>query len=185
LITSSVSTEGKTFIAVNLATSYASHGKKTIIVDFDLRKPKMTSYLGENSEYGISNFLTDHMSLKDIVHHSKINENLHFIASGPIPPEPTELLKPEKLQEMFSFFKHFYDVVIVDTPPIGIVSDAMLFGKYITHSLYVVRSGFTKKEMLENAKEVLDTAKLTNPSLIFNAVKKLGGHSYKSYHYYG
>jgi capsular exopolysaccharide synthesis family protein len=184
LITSSVSTEGKTFIAVNLAASFASNGKKTIIIDFDLRKPKMTSYLGESSEYGLSNYLTENMQLKAVVHESKINDQLHFISSGPIPPEPSELLKPEKLQEMFSYFKKYYDVVIVDTPPIGIVSDAMLLTRHITHSLYVVRSGFTKKEMLENAREVLDSQKLANPSLIFNAVKKLGGHSYKSYHYY-
>ncbi|MBK8501593.1 MAG: polysaccharide biosynthesis tyrosine autokinase [Saprospiraceae bacterium] len=184
LITSSVSTEGKTFIAVNLAASFASNGKKTLIIDFDLRKPKMTSYLGEISEYGLSNYLTQNMQLKAIIHESKISDHLHFISSGPIPPEPAELLKPEKLQEMFNYFKKYYDVVIVDTPPIGIVSDAMLLTRYITHSLYVVRSGFTKKEMLENAREILDSQKLTNPSLIFNAVKKLGGHSYKSYHYY-
>lgn len=183
LVTSSISTEGKTFIAVNLATSYATTGMKTILLDFDMRNPKMSSYLKETNKEGLSNFLTGNKSLPQIIKRTSLDDNLHFIASGPIPPAPSELINREKLDELFEFLTKNYDVIIVDTAPVGLVSDAVLLANYITHSLFVVRAGLTKKEMIEEAQELFDEKKLTNPAMVLNAAKNIG--AYSSYHYNG
>lgn len=185
LVTSSVSGEGKSFIASNLAVSFALVKKRTVIVDFDMRKPKLNQYLKQDPDAGLSNFLVDAEQLKDIIVSTKINDNLDFIASGPIPPSPSELITDDKMAELFTYLRANYEVIIVDSPPIGLVSDAVLINKYITNSLYVVRYGFTKKQMLEDAHKVFEQNKLISPAFIFNDVKDSSSYGKYKNSYYG
>lgn len=177
LVTSSTCEEGKTFVATNLATSFALIKKRTIIIDFDLRKPDTIELSEPNTEFGLSNYLLEDLGVEDIIQSSKTVPNLDYIVSGPVLPHSAELLSEQQVDDLFAYLKSNYDIIIVDTPPVGLIADAFLLNKHITESLFVVRSGFTKKVMLEDAKEVFAQHKLVNPSLILNGVKK-GDHDY-------
>lgn len=188
LVTSSTCDEGKTFVATNLGTSFAMINKKTIILDFDLRKPDSIELSEDIAELGLSNYLVGEVDLQQIIQTSKEVSNLHFIASGPVLLNSAELLSEAKLDTLFTYLKSKYDIIVVDTPPVGLIADAILLNKHITESLFVVRSGFTKKIMLENAKELFEQEKLVNPSLILNGIRKEAygygyGRSYKKYGY--
>lgn len=192
LVTSSTCDEGKTFVATNLATSFSLIKKKTIIIDFDLRKPGTIEISEKNTEIGLSDYLLDELEVDDIIQVSKAAPNLHYIVSGPVLFNSAELLSNRKVDDLFYYLKANYDIIIVDTPPIGLIADAILLNKHITESLFVVRSGFTKKIMLEDAKEIFDQQKLVKPSLILNGVRKgdygydygsVYGRGYKKYGY--
>lgn len=182
LVTSSVSNEGKTFIATNLAVNFAIAEEKTIIVDFDLRNPNVARYMGEeyNKEIGLSNLFTGETdNVADIIQDTKVS-NLQFITRGPIPDYPNELAVPEdRLNLLFAYLKEHYDTIIVDTSPIGIITDAILLNKHIDYSLYTVRVGITNKEMLEKARENFDQNLLVNPVLVLNGLKKGEVYGYK------
>lgn len=181
MVTSSTCDEGKTFVATNLATSFALIRKKTIIIDFDLRKPGTIELSEKDTEVGLGDYLLNELSVEEIIQESKTVSNLHFIVSGPVLFNSAELISEEKLDDLFTYLKANYDIIIVDTPPIGLIADAILLNKYITESLFVVRSGFTKKLLLENTKDIFDQQKLVNPSLILNGVKKADyGYNYGS-----
>lgn len=183
LVTSTSSEEGKTFIATNLAISFALAKKKTIIVDFDLHKPEIAKYLEETPELGLSNYLSETASIEEIIQASKGMPNLDYIASGPVLSTPSELITAEKLNELFSFLKTYYDVIIIDSAPLGIISDAILLGDHITNSLFVVRAGMTKKETIDKAREIIEKDLLVNPSILLNGVKKTKSYQkrYKAY----
>ncbi len=184
MVTSSVPNEGKTFVACNLAISFALAGKQTVLVDFDLRKPDVLNTLSDElqiEDKGLSTYLEGKSSVRRIVQKSIITENLHLVPGGSISKNPAELLKPHKLGELFTFLRKNYEVVIVDTAPIGRISDAILLSKYITKSLFVVRAGFTKSFMLENAKDFFDQGKLTEPSLVLNRAKESKMYGYANY----
>ncbi len=184
MVTSSISAEGKTFIALNLATSFALARKKTILLDFDMRNPKLSKNLGDNSEDGLSNYFYDYQRIEDIIKESKIHSNLQYIPSGPIPPNPTELISDLKLDILFNYLYENYDIIIIDTPPLGIVTDAILLNSYLTHTLYVVRPGYTRKDVLESCCEIFEEKKLVNPSIIINGVSKAQSYSRHYYKYY-
>ena len=185
LLTSSISQEGKSFIALNLAMSYALTKKKTILLGLDLRKPKMKTYIGnkEGTSMGISNYLVGAAEVKDIIQASEHNDYLDFITSGPIPFNPHELLTDKKIGQLLQDLKNKYDVIILDTPPVGLVSDALLLNEYITTSIYVTRIGRTKKFMLQQANELFQSGKLKNPSIIINGVKMAKRYGYAGYGY--
>lgn len=182
MVTSSASKEGKTFIATNLAASFALKEERTIIVDFDLRNPQVANYLEEHDKknIGLSNFFLDEISnIREIIHPSKI-ANLDYITGGVMPDYPDELiLKEKKLIELFDYLKLKYNTIILDTSPVGIISDAILLNKYVSHTLYVVRVGTTKKDMVEKARELFDQDQLVNPFLVLNGVKKGEVYGYK------
>lgn len=184
MVTSSTANEGKTFVACNLAISFALAGKKTILLDFDLRKPDVLNTLKNERDYrdrGLSDYLGGRTSMRRTIQQSVVSENLHLIPGGPVSKNPSELLRAHKLGELFSFLRKNYDVVIVDTAPIGRIADAILLGKYMTKSLFVIRAGFTKDFMLENAKEFFDEGKLTEPSLVLNGAKESKRYGYANY----
>lgn len=186
LVTSSTSNEGKTFVASNLAMSFAMGKKKTIIVDFDLRRPSIGKYFKGNAEVGLSSFILDELEIEQIIETSADLPNLAFIAGGPTLPNLTELLTEQKLTELFAYLKANYDVIVIDTSPIGIISDGLLLNDYVDMTLFVVRSDFTKRASVNRAREIFEQKKLVNPSLIFNGVKKQKdayGYGYKNYGY--
>lgn len=185
LVTSSTSNEGKSFVASNLAVSFAASQEKTILLDFDLRNPSAAKSLGEgeNVTIGLGNFLLGEVSdLKEVIQHSGDTENLDYITVGKVSSNPAEIILSEKrLSTLFGFLKEHYDVIVIDTSPVGIVSDAILLNRYLTSTLYVVREGFTKKKMLEDARDSFEQDKLQNPSIVLNGIKKQKGY----YGYYG
>ncbi len=184
LVTSSTKYEGKTFVATNLACSFALAGRKTIVIDFDLRKPDLFKYLGSDknsSSHGVSSFLQGKSTIEEIVRQSKLSPNLSYIVGGEISKNSAELLYKARLHELFSHLKEHFDIIIVDTPPIGIISDATLLSNYITKSLFVIRCNVTDKSMLRYAKDFFDHGKLINPSLIVNGVTDKRAYAYGNY----
>ncbi len=172
LVTSNFSGDGKTFVSANLGACLALTDKKTIILELDLRKPKLTEFLTKQPPtVGITNYLVGEMEMKDIIQPIEGYDNLFLMSAGPTPPNPAELIMSDRMAELFEYLKANYDYVVVDTPPIGLVTDAFLLNKYVGSSVFVVRAGKTKKEDLKNIEEVAKEGKLTNTSIILNGVK--------------
>ncbi len=146
LITSDMVSAGKTFCAINLASIFALYGKKTLLIGFDLRKPKIYRDFGLTNTEGISSYLINKSKLEDIIQVSPI-ENLDIIMAGPVPPNPSELIASEKTEKLFAELNKIYDYIIIDTPPVGLVTDAFLLMKYTDANIFVVRQNFTNKKM--------------------------------------
>lgn len=179
LITSSVSGEGKSFIGLNLAMTIALSNKKVVLLGLDMRKPKMHEYLGVENSRGISNYLIHQSELQEVIHTYPDNPNLSYITSGPIPPNPAELILSERMDELIQQLQETYDYVVIDTPPIGLVSDALLLRKHTSNILVVIRQKYTKKAMVRDLESLYQNKELEGAGLVFNAVKM--GRSYYGY----
>ena len=147
MITSSISGEGKTFCSINIATVFALSEKKTVIVGLDLRKPKIFDDFNIGNDIGVVNYLIGQKSVDEIVQKTDV-PFLDVITSGPIPPNPSELIISDAMGELLEDLKTKYDYIILDTPPIGLVADALELVEYCDAILYVVRQNMTKKSML-------------------------------------
>lgn len=185
LVTSSFSGEGKSFVSTNVGSVMALAGKKTIILEFDIRKPKVLSGLGMTKGPGITNFLIGKSGLQELIRPVPDHENLFVLGCGPIPPNPSELLLDSKVDEMFSWLKENFDVVIVDTAPVGMVSDAQTLSKYAKCTLYLVRQAHTFKKQVTMIDEFYRDNKLPSVSIIINDVKMKPGYGYYGYGRYG
>lgn len=185
LVTSSFSGEGKSFVSTNMAAVLALTGKKTIILEFDIRKPKVLAGLGLGRRPGISNFLVGKAELKDLVTPIPGHENLFVLACGPIPPNPAELLLDQKVAELFDWVRSEFDVALVDTAPVGMVSDALTLGKFADCTLYLVRQGRTFKKQVILIDELYRDNKLPRVSIVINDVKIKAGYGYYGYGRYG
>jgi capsular exopolysaccharide synthesis family protein len=181
LITSSVSGEGKTFCAKNFASLYSMAGKKTIIIGADLRKPKMYLSFQHENKLGLSNYLNGDNQLDEIIS-STIIDGLHFIPSGPIPPNPAEMLESEGMLNLIEKLKLKYDYIIIDTPPICLVSDALILMDKVDLNIYVVRQNFTKKDFLSYVNDLYSNKKVKNLSILINDADFSIGYGY-SYGY--
>jgi len=147
MLTSSISGEGKTFCSINVATVFALSEKKTVIVGLDLRKPKIFDDFKIKNEIGVVNYLIGQYSLDEIIQQTHI-PYLDVITSGPVPPNPSELLIGETMDELMKSLKEKYDYIILDTPPVGLVADAIELIPYVDATLYIIRQNHTKKEMV-------------------------------------
>ncbi|HVG16281.1 MAG TPA: CpsD/CapB family tyrosine-protein kinase, partial [Chitinophagaceae bacterium] len=185
LVTSSFSGEGKSFISSNLGAVMSLTHKKTIVLEFDIRKPKILSHLGIPKKPGITNFMLGKARVEDLPIPVPGYENLFVLACGPIPPNPAELLLEAKLEEIFIYLKQHFDVIIIDTAPIGMVSDAMALSKFADASLYIVRQGHTFKKQISLVDEFTTQGKLPKVSIIMNDVKQQVGYGYYGYGRYG
>jgi len=186
LITSSVGGEGKTFTAMNVAGSLAIAGSRTVLLGLDLRKPKFSNDLDVDASKGISSYLVGVHSLEEITQPSKEISGLDIIPSGPVPPNPSELIMTKRMNELIDVLKEKYDHIIIDSPPIGLVTDGFLLAKYADASIYIVRQNFSKRQHLKLIDEVYRLNKLPNLSILFNAVKKDHEGGYGGYgHGYG
>jgi len=184
LITSSVGGEGKSFVTLNLATIMALQQQKVVVVGLDLRKPKLFQDFGWSNDIGASSYLAGAAKLDDIIRSSPI-PNLDLVISGPIPPNPAELLSKPALREMFDELKHRYDVVIIDTPPIGVVSDAYLVMPNADMVLYMVRQGYSKLEYLRSLDELIQDGRLKQVSILLNDSDFSHSYGYGYGHHYG
>ncbi|MFB0903943.1 MAG: polysaccharide biosynthesis tyrosine autokinase [Nonlabens sp.] len=177
MITSSVSGEGKTFTSINLATVFALSGKRTILVGMDLRKPKIFDDFNIENDLGVSNYLVNDCSLNQVIRPTGI-ENLDVLLSGPVPPNPSELIMTRRCGEMIDQLKKDYDYIILDTPPLGLVADALEIAKHADATLYVVRQGYTKKGMLDVVNEKFNRKELKNISFVLNYLNQRGTYGY-------
>jgi capsular exopolysaccharide synthesis family protein len=185
MITSSFSAEGKSFITTNLGGVMALAGKKTVMLEFDIRKPKLFSGMKLNSKQGITNFLVGKAEMADLPVKIPGYENLYGISCGPVPPNPAELLLDSRVEEMFNWLKENFDVILVDTAPVGMVSDAMTLGNFANTTLYIVRQGYTYKKQISLIDEFYHEGKLPKISIIINDVKLKPGYGYYGYGRYG
>lgn len=185
LITSSISGEGKTFISTNVAAAFAVAGKKTLLMEFDIRKPKVASNFGVNTLKGISSILVAQERPGSTVVPVKDIENLYILPCGAIPPNPSELLLLPNMDELFTWAKANYDVIVVDSAPVGIVSDAITLSKYADASLYIVRQDYTLKKAVELIDKLYVQKRLPNMSIILNDVKISKGRGYSYGYGYG
>ncbi|MES2239761.1 MAG: polysaccharide biosynthesis tyrosine autokinase [Bacteroidota bacterium] len=167
MITSSISGEGKTFCSINIATVFALSEKKTVIVGLDLRKPKLAEDFNLTNEVGVVNYLIKQKSLAEIVNTTAI-PYLDVILSGPVPPNPSELIIGEAMADLIAELKKEYDYIILDTPPVGLVSDSLELGQYADVTLYIVRQNITKKEMIPLLNNRVKRGEMTNVSIILN-----------------
>ena len=167
MITSSVSGEGKTFCTINIATVFALSEKRTVIIGLDLRKPKLFDEFNLTNDLGIVNYLIKQKTVDEIINHTHI-PFLDVIVSGPIPPNPAEMIMSDGMKELIEELKKKYDYIILDTPPVGLVSDALELSQYCDVTLYIVRQNFTKKEMITLLNNRVKRGELHNTSIILN-----------------
>lgn len=179
LVTSSTTGEGKTITSINLAITIALAGKKVVLVDLDLRKPKLSNYLGVPGETGVTNYLIGNASFEDILNADEQRPNFHYITSGPVPPNPAELILSDQTTELINTLKAQFDYVILDCPPIGVVADGLLLRQHITHMLYLVRHKKTKKDSLRYMEEQYQQGELVSPLIVINDIKS--GYNSKAY----
>lgn len=178
VITSSTSGEGKSFISINLGITMTLAKKRVIILEFDLRKPKISQYLGISNDGGISSYLAGLTGLESVIKASGIHENLYVANCGPIPPNPSELLVSDKTAQFFGELKEMFDVIIVDTAPIGMVSDALVLSQYASVNLFIIRQNYTEKHHARMFDVLHKDGKVQNPAIIFNGVEFLKKYGY-------
>ena len=173
-VTSTVKGEGKTFVSVNLALTLASPSKKTIIIGSDIRNPQLQRYnTARKGLIGLTEYLNDeNVKLEEIVHPSSFNKNLDVIYSGSIPPNPTDLLSNGKYEVLIETLKEKYDYIILDTAPLMLVTDSFLISEVADITLYVTRSKYTEKSLIDFANKVMDAGKIKNAAFILNDVDK-------------
>ncbi len=181
-ITSTISGEGKSFLAMNLGGVLALSRKKVVLVDLDMRKPKSEKYpVGNDASKGMSTILIKKNSWKDCVVNTSL-ENFDFIPSGPHPPNPSELLLNGEFTELLDDLKKVYDFIVIDTPPVGLVTDGIMAMKRSDLSIYVFRANYSKKDFMLNLTRVININKLNHVSSVLNALPMT--NNYYGYGYY-
>lgn len=173
-VSSTVKGEGKTFVSVNLALSFATAKNKVLIVGSDIRNPQLQRYNPEKrGAAGLTEYLhDDQTNLKDIIHVSTFNRNCDVIYSGSIPPNPTELLSNGRYEQLIEQMKPLYDYIILDTAPLMLVTDTFLFAEMADATLYVTRSTYTEKALIDFANKQIDAKKIKNVAFVLNDVSK-------------
>ncbi len=181
MVTSSFSGEGKSFISTNIGAVMSLAGKKTVIMEFDIRKPKIVSSLELKRKMGITNYIIGRAKFNELILPVEGMENLFVIPCGPIPPNPSELLLDKRLNDLMREAHEHFEVIIMDTAPVGLVSDAINLGRFADCTLYIVRQGFTFRKQLRFIEELYQEKKLPSISLLLNDVKAEGGY-YSGYY---
>jgi capsular exopolysaccharide synthesis family protein len=184
MLTSSVSGEGKTFCCINIATVFALSEKKTVIVGLDLRKPKIFDDFNLDNKVGIVDYLIGSKTLAEVTQSSVI-PYLDVITSGPIPPNPSELIMGESMKEFMAELKKKYDYIILDTPPVGLVTDAVELSMFADVTLYIMRQNFTKKEMVTLLNNRVKREELVNVSIVLNGFENKAKYGYGHAYGYG
>lgn len=181
LVTSSVSGEGKSFFTSNLGLSLSLiHGKKVVIVGLDVRNPRLAEYLSLDTKKGITTYLSsDEYSPEDvIIQVPHLHPNLSVVPAGPIPPNPSELLLSDRLDSFFDYLREIYDYIIVDTAPVGMISDTFSLVRVSDATIYLFRADHTNKSYLKLARTLSEEDKLKKVSLVMNGTTTKTGYGY-------
>ena len=187
LFTSSIPKEGKSFVAINSAISISLTGDKVVLLEFDMRKPKISMPLGIEKEPGLSNYLIGKATVEEIIKpHSSI-KNFYIVPSGPIPPNPAELLTRPSLNELFVYLKDNFDFILIDSPPIAAVTDAKILAGVTDATIYIIRHNYTNFSFLNLINDVIQKKNLPNINVVFNGIanKKILGYGYGKGYGYG
>ncbi len=169
-VSSSVSGEGKTFVLLNLAGLIAASGKKTLVIDLDLRKPKIHYGFDVENTNGMSNLISGLSTIDMVIKHSTFN-NLDFITSGLIPPNPSELIQSNAFKTILSDLKERYDIILIDNPPVGIVSDGIHILAQADIPIYIFKANFSKRIFAERVEELFKVQKINKLNVILNGVE--------------
>ena len=183
LITSSISGEGKSFIAANLAIAVSLTGKKVVLVDLDLHNPGLGKFFNTQEQTGVCDYLKGKEDIAQIIHNIPGNENLFYISSGNLQQDASELLENGKVQLLISQLDAEFDMVIIDTAPIVLITDAYLLSSFCDATIYVIRHQFTPKVLVKRIDDNMIINPIKNPGIIFNGVKTRG--YFKSNYGYG
>ena len=179
-VTSSIESEGKSFCASNLAVAMAQSGKKTILIDADMRRPRVASSFGLKNDKGLSSFLIGSCSIEEVINETD-TKGLHIITSGPIPPNPLDLIGLPKMEELITLLRKTYQSIIIDSPPVGAVSEYIILMKFAQATICVVRSNYTNRNHLEKINKLYEEKKIGNVSVLLNDVKtSMNGYYYSS-----
>lgn len=184
LFTSSTSGEGKSFITLNLAMSIATLGKRVVILELDMRKPKLTKYLGLTREKGLSNYLAGAADAMEVAQKTDF-ENLFLASCGPIPPNPAELLSNGKIEALLSTYREYFDYVLLDTPPVGLVTDSLILSPMVDACFYIVRHEVTVQKDLNILTDLKKFNKFKSLNVIFNGVNYRNSQEYRYGYGYG
>lgn len=187
LITSSIPGEGKSFVAINTAISLSLTGDRVVLLECDLRKPKISKELGIDTTIGISNYLIGKVNEDEIIKQFRASKSLSVIPSGPTPPNPAELLKNTKFEELITYLKQHFDFIIIDTPPVAAVTDAKIIGAFADATLFITRHNYTNLALLNLINDIGQKGTLPNINLVLNGIvnKKILGQSYGNSYNYG
>jgi len=177
-VCSSISGEGKSYVASNLAIAFSLTGKKVLLLELDLRNPKLSRYFSLASKKGLTDYLIKAQSLDEIIQKSDHNPNLAIISSGSIPPNPTELIGSEAFADFMQELKSKFDYIIVDNSPLSLVTDAQVFAPYSDSTLFVIRHAYTPKRFLNFIKQQIDKKQFKSMGIVFNGLKPRGVQGY-------
>ena len=189
VVTSSLPGEGKTTNAVNIAVSFAQTGKKVLLIDADLRKPRIHKYFRPEDKTGLSNVLSGVFDgeKREVIYKTEV-DNLDVIFAGHIPPNPIELLSSDNMRTFMESVEEIYDFIVIDTPPINVVSDALVLSKYVTGYILVLRSNVTVYQSLESAIAKFELANVKPIGVVLNDYASdrkeySSRYKYRRYHY--
>ena len=187
-VTSTVSGEGKSFIVANLGIGLALAGKKVVVVEFDLSDPTLCDKLNVTEiDRGLTDYLTGDTKPEEIVKPTTVHENLFVIPAGWLPENPSELIMSEKVPRLFTYLSGIFDYIIIDTAPVGLLSDAYVLSSYCDATLYVVRHKHTRKVSIQRLDANNKINELKNMAIVFNGVRSrgFGGNGYGYGYGYG
>lgn len=182
MITSPTPEEGKSTVASNLAVAYAHAGKHVLMIDCDLRKPAIHRAFSVENRRGLTNVLVEDVDLQEVTQRTDVRR-LDVLASGPIPPNPSELLASRRMKELLANVKKKYQMVLIDTPPVLAVTDASILATLVDGAILVVRAGFTRKDAANHAKRNLEMTGVRLLGCILNRVRA-GRDDHYYYYYY-
>lgn len=183
LVTSSAMSEGKTTTITNLAETFAQAGQRVLLIDADLRRPRVHKVFGASNQQGLTNVLALQVSLQDAV--QIVGSDIHMLSSGPLPPNPAELLGSNQMKQVMSLAKQQYDVILLDTPPVNVVTDAAVLSTEVDGVVLVVASGKTEIDGAKRAVKLLQAvnANIIGTVMTMMPVMKKGYYGYKYYSY--
>jgi capsular exopolysaccharide synthesis family protein len=183
MVTSSVSGEGKTFTATNLATVFAMNNKKVLLIGCDLRRPALHKIFNVKNHDGLSSIIIGIKTVEECLVETTI-QNLTLLLSGPIPPNPAELLETKEMKQLFIKLKKEYDHIILDTPPVALVSDSLSLAQFADMTLYVVRQNYSYKDVINIANQMSKEGRFPNIALLINDIKYSRRMGYNYYYGY-
>jgi capsular exopolysaccharide synthesis family protein len=182
-ITSSIGGEGKTFSSMNLAANFSQNNKKTILLSLDLRKPRIHKSFNLSNAVGISTYLIGRSTYEEIIVQTNIS-NLYVATSGPVPPNPAELLGSKAMESFMERVKSEFDIIVMDTPPLAFVIDSLLMSRFADITIYVIRQNYTSRDVFKLINDQHFKGNLPNLGILINDVK-LSPYSYGKRYSYG
>ncbi len=187
LLTSAVSGEGKTFVSLNLAMTYALTGKRVIVLGLDIRRPVLAHLVGLHNSRGITTYLSEQEDdIDSLICPTSYSDNLFVMPAGPVPPNPNELLLSKRMDEIIAYLRQHFDYIVMDTSPIGIISDTYILIPQSDVQLYVTRASYSTKKSLRVLHNAINNGRLKRPYIVLNNVNMTSSaYSYRHYGYYG